>query len=77
MSKPKAAHGQRKREAIEQIRAFEKQKKLWGVKDLADELGISVAQSWSLVQSLAYSATLVRGKRTVVVEDSLMLSGEA
>ncbi len=70
----KAAHGERKRQALEVIKKFEKAKKLWGMREVADELGISKQQAWSLLQSLTFTGELTRGVRTVVVEDVLVLA---
>lgn len=69
--------GLRQRQALAYIKAQEKTGVLWGVTSLAAALGISKAQASTLVQALAAKGELVRGPRTVVVEDTLRLAGGA
>lgn len=67
-----AARGERKKQALESIKKFEKAKQLWGSRELADDLGVSQAQAWQLIQSLFVDGVLVRADRTVVVPDSFV-----
>ena len=70
----RAGYGERRKQALSAIKAWERKRVLWGAKDVAEALGISTQQAWSLIQSLTYSGALTRGERTVVVEDALRLS---
>lgn len=73
MSAPvKAARGERKKQALEIIKGFEKKKQIWGSTDLARELGCSQAQAWQLISTLARDGELVRGSRTVVIPEALV-----
>lgn len=73
MSAPKkAAHGERKKQALGVIKEFERKKKLWGSKELAAALECSQAQAWQLMQSLTFTGELVRGSRTVVIPETLI-----
>lgn len=71
MKRARVASGVRRQQALAFIRQQEKASALWGAKDLADALGVSVQQAWSLLQSLTFSGELARGPRTVVLEDAL------
>lgn len=73
----KAAHGERQRQALALIAKWEKAKTPWGAPELAAELGIAKQQAWSLMQSLSYSGRLVRGTRTVILTDTLVLADKS
>ena len=72
MSAPKAAPGERKKQALEAIREFERKQQLWSTKDLASVLGCSLSQAGQLTASLTFSGDLVRGERTVVIPEALI-----
>lgn len=72
MSPRKAASGERKKQALDAIKEFEKKKQNWGPADLARALDCTPAHAWQLVQSLTYTGELKRGARTVVIPEALV-----
>lgn len=67
-------HGERKKQALEVIKEFERRKQLWGPKELSEKLGVSKQQAWALMQSLTFTGELVRGERTVVIPEALIIA---
>lgn len=68
----KAERGERKKQALNAIRKFEREQRIWTSGDLARELKCSQAQAWQLISSLTMSGELVRGTRKVEIRDALI-----
>ena len=77
MTAARVERGLRQRQALAYIKQQEKDAAPWGTSSLAAALGISKAHASALLQSLLAKGALVRGPRTVVLEDAVCVAGGA
>lgn len=74
MKRQKVERGTRLKQALAFIARRERTRSLWTVTELADELGIAHAQAAATVNALVARGELVRGPRTVVLENALQVA---